>query len=39
MLVTKAPTYREVYEGFRWRLPAAYNIAWDVCDRPRWRSG
>jgi len=33
MLVTKAPTYREVYEGFRWRLPAAYNIAWDVCDR------
>jgi len=33
MLVSKAPTYAEVYRSFRWTLPDKYNIAWDVCDR------
>ena len=33
MLVTKAASYAEVYNAFRWRLPERYNIAWDVCDR------
>jgi acetyl-CoA synthetase len=26
-------TYAEVYAAFRWRVPPAYNIALDVCDR------
>jgi acetyl-CoA synthetase len=33
MLVTKAASYAEVYNTFRWALPERYNIAWDVCDR------
>ncbi|MEO5641388.1 MAG: AMP-binding protein [Sphingomicrobium sp.] len=33
MLVTRAATYAEVYDQFRWHLPERYNIAWDVCDR------
>lgn len=26
-------TYDELVAGFRWHLPANYNIAWDICDR------
>lgn len=26
-------TYDELATGFRWHLPANYNIAWDICDR------
>lgn len=28
-----ARTYREVYAGFRWRIPERFNIAQAVCDR------
>jgi acetyl-CoA synthetase len=33
MLIPRANTYDEVYQGFRWQLPVRYNIARDVCDR------
>ena len=33
MLITRANSYQEVYDAFRWRVPARYNIAADVCDR------
>ncbi|MGE0736371.1 MAG: acyl-CoA synthetase [Alphaproteobacteria bacterium] len=26
-------TYEEVYHAFRWKIPASYNMAHDVCDR------
>lgn len=32
-LITPAATYEEIYNTFKWQLPAQYNIAWDVCDR------
>ncbi|NNL86260.1 MAG: AMP-binding protein [Myxococcales bacterium] len=33
MLITRGSTYEEVYNSFRWNVPAKYNIANDVCDR------
>jgi acetyl-CoA synthetase len=33
MLIARGGTYQEVYGAFRWRMPARYNIATDVCDR------
>lgn len=31
--VRQAPTYREACARHQWKIPAAYNIAADVCDR------
>ena len=31
--VPRLPTYEAIYDAFRWRIPARYNIAHDVCDR------
>jgi acetyl-CoA synthetase len=28
-----APSYEALYAGFRWHVPARYNIAWDCCGR------
>ena len=25
--------YREICEGFRWRVPATFNMGWDCCTR------
>ena len=33
MLITRAGTFDEIHQAFRWRLPERYNIASDVCDR------
>lgn len=33
MLLTRAETYDEVYNAFRWNIPDRYNMAYDVCDR------
>lgn len=33
MLISRADTYEEVYDSFRWQVPEFYNIAGDVCDR------
>ena len=32
-MLTPAGTYAELVAGFRWRVPARYNIGADVCDR------
>ena len=32
-LLPRGTTYADVYGRFRWAIPAAYNIAVDVCDR------
>jgi acetyl-CoA synthetase len=32
-VLSAAKTYDEVYEGFRWKIPEAYNIGLDICDR------
>ncbi|MEJ1160289.1 AMP-binding protein [Prosthecomicrobium sp. N25] len=32
-MLEKRPTYEETYRDFRWRIPSAYNIAVDACDR------
>jgi acetyl-CoA synthetase len=29
----RLPTYQQLYNSFRWNIPARYNIAADVCDR------
>src|ERR1700676_2660189 len=33
MAIARGGTYEEVYDAFQWRMPARYNIAFDVCDR------
>jgi acetyl-CoA synthetase len=33
MLIKRAATYREIYEGFRWEVPARFNMAVACCDR------
>jgi acetyl-CoA synthetase len=33
MLIKRAATYREIYEGFRWEIPARFNMAVACCDR------
>ncbi|MGR8921108.1 MAG: AMP-binding protein [Gammaproteobacteria bacterium] len=32
-MLKRGNTYDEVYDNFEWNIPAAYNIADDVCDR------
>lgn len=31
--VQRLPSYEEIVGAFRWRIPARYNMAYDVCDR------
>lgn len=33
MLIKRAATYREIYDGFRWQVPAKFNMAVACCDR------
>lgn len=33
MLISRAETYREIYDTFRWQVPAHFNIAHACCDR------
>src|SRR6516164_1963008 len=33
MLIRRAATYREIYDAFRWRVPARFNMAVACCDR------
>ena len=33
MLIRRADTYREIYDAFRWDIPARFNIAHVCCDR------
>jgi len=39
MLTESGKTYAEIYNSFRWSIPAAYNIAVDICDRHAAREG
>lgn len=32
-MLPRAKTYDEVYQGFRWEIPEAYNIGLDICDK------
>ena len=32
-MLPRAKTYDEVYQGFQWEIPEAYNIGLDICDR------
>ena len=32
-LNAQAKTYEELYDSFRWEVPARYNIAWECCGR------
>jgi acetyl-CoA synthetase len=32
-MIKRGKTYSEVYESFRWKIPAHYNIGVDVCDK------
>ncbi len=32
-MLQAAKTYQELYDGFRWSIPASYNMGWDVCDK------
>lgn len=32
-MLTFAPTYRELREGFSWQIPERYNMGVDVCDK------
>ena len=32
-LLQRGSTYEEVWNNFKWNIPAEYNIANDVCDR------
>jgi acetyl-CoA synthetase len=32
-VLPRAKTYDEVYQGFRWEIPEAYNIGLDICDK------
>ena len=36
-LLQPGKTYQEIYDNFKWDIPARYNIANDVCDR--WADG
>ena len=31
--MSQAPSWEELSEGFRWQVPARFNIAWDCCGR------
>ena len=33
MLIQRAATYREIYNAFRWQVPARFNVAVACCDR------
>jgi len=33
MLIKRAATYREIYDSFRWAVPARFNMAVACCDR------
>ncbi len=33
MLITRAATYKEIYETFRWNVPERFNMAVACCDR------
>jgi len=33
MVLTKAATYEEVYDGFSWDIPETFNMGVDVCDK------
>ena len=33
MLIKRAATYREIYDAFRWQVPARFNMAVACCDR------
>ena len=33
VLITRAESYREIYDGFRWRVPERFNMAVACCDR------
>ena len=33
MLIKRAATYREIYDTFRWKVPAQFNMAVACCDR------
>ena len=33
VLITRADRYREIYDGFRWRVPERFNMAVACCDR------
>ncbi|HUL99609.1 MAG TPA: hypothetical protein VLU24_09405 [Mycobacterium sp.] len=33
MLIKRATTYREIYDAFRWQVPARFNMAVACCDR------
>lgn len=33
MLIKRAATYREIYDAFRWKVPAQFNMAVACCDR------
>ncbi len=33
MLIKRAATYREIYDAFRWEVPARFNVAVACCDR------
>ena len=33
MLIKRAATYREIYDSFRWQVPARFNMAVACCDR------
>ena len=33
MLIRRAATYREIYDAFRWEVPARFNMAVACCDR------
>lgn len=33
MLIPRARTYDEIYQGFRWQVPERFNMAEAVCDR------
>ena len=33
MLITRAGSYQEIYDGFRWRVPERFNMAAACCDR------
>jgi acetyl-CoA synthetase len=33
VLITRAATYKEIYETFRWNVPERFNMAVACCDR------
>jgi acetyl-CoA synthetase len=36
-MLTRGDSYRQVYDNFQWRIPTAYNLGVDVCDK--WADG